>query len=135
MLAPDVYEVLEEELLEVVQKKDKESVKHFLMLLFQQVELKKEADEKNNRMIGEFSNIRSDIKDVRSDLKVMLEVMSARFEAIDKRFEAIDKRFEDMNKRFEDMNKRFEDMDKRFNMMMWFVGALFTISTAIMKFL
>ncbi len=76
-------------------------------------------------------------------MKAMLEFMNARFEAQDKRFETLqqsmDKRFEAIDKRFEDtqkyMDKRFEDINKRFTLMMWFLGILFSLSTAIIKFL
>ncbi len=98
---------MEEELTEAIEKKDKESIRHFLRLLLQQVELKNDAEEKSDKIFSELVNIRTDIK-------AILEVMNARFEAID---------------------RRFEDMNKRFTMMMWFVGILFTLTTAIIKFL
>ncbi|NPV39691.1 hypothetical protein BREVNS_0083 [Brevinematales bacterium NS] len=142
MVTKELCEVLEEELLEVVEKKDKDSARHFVTLLLQQVEMKEEARQKENRVVIE-------LQALRNDLKTVVEVMNSRFEAIDKRFEdmnkrfeAIDKRFEDMNKRFEDMNKRFEDMNKRFEdinkrftMLMWFMGILISVATAIIKWL
>ncbi|QJR22174.1 hypothetical protein BREVNS_1424 [Brevinematales bacterium NS] len=121
MLTQEMYEVLEEEFLEVLEKKDKESARHFLTLLLNQVEMKETAQQKENRIVLELQGIRS-------DLKTVVEVMNTRFEAMEKRFEVIDKRFEDMNKRFDDMNKRF-------TMMMWFIGILFSLSTAIIKWL
>ncbi len=142
MLTQDIYELLEDEFLDAIEKKDRDSARHFLMLFLQQVELKKEAEEKSDRIMVELVNLRA-------DMKAMLEVMNARFEAVDKRFEAVDKRFEDMNKRFEDvnkrfedvnkrfedMNKRFEDMNKKFTMIMWFIGLVSAISTAVIKLL
>ena len=89
------------------------------------------------------------------------EQVDKRFEQIDKRFEQVDKRFEemriDMNTRFEEqradintrfemmqssmdkrfemiqtsIDKRFEQVDKKFSLMMWFMGAGFTVTTTI----
>ncbi len=114
MVTKELCEVLEEELLEVVEKKDKDSARHFVALLLQQVEMKEEARQKENRVVIE-------LQALRNDLKTVVEVMNSRFEAIDKRFE--------------DMNRRFEDMNKRFTMLMWFMGILISVATAIIKWL
>ena len=124
-----IAEILEQELEEAVEVKNKKSLHRYIVLLTENIVRK----ESYNR---EQHEIRSDIKILAEIIKQGFERMDKRFEAVDKRFEAVDKRFEDMqkymDKRFEAVDKRFEDMDKRFSMMFKFMSLGFTVLALIM---
>ncbi|NIA29248.1 MAG: hypothetical protein GWP06_04945 [Actinobacteria bacterium] len=142
----DIVEILEHELEDAVQVKNKDSLHRYVVLLAKNI-VQKSAFDQN---ITEF---RGDIRVLAETMKRGFETIDKRFEMIDKRFEAVDKRFEDMytymnkrfdavDKRFEDiykyMDKRFEDIDKRFTMMFTFMNIGFSILiiiTIIFKFL
>ncbi|HEB11966.1 MAG TPA: hypothetical protein ENI06_12230 [Spirochaetales bacterium] len=143
-----IVEILEQELEEAVEVKNKKSLHRYIVLLTENI-VRRESYEK------EQNEIRSDIKTLVEIIKQGFERVDKRFEDMqkymdkrfedmykymDKRFEGIDKRFEDMqkymDKRFEDMHKytdkRFEDMDKRFSMMFKFISLGFTVLAIIM---
>jgi len=146
----ELYDVLEEEFLEAVEVKRKDSARHFLTLLMSAVSLKKDA-------LNDKREIMDGVNEVKSDVIILAKTMQEGFRQIDKRFEAVDKRFEQVDKRFEAMDKRFEEMlhymdkrfedqqrymdrrfdvvNKRFTMMMWFIGILMTVSVAVIKLL
>jgi len=135
----EIAEILERELEDAVQVKNKDSLHRYVVLLAKNI-VQKSAYDQN-------------MTEFRGDIRILAETMKRGFETIDKRFEAIDKRFEDMyaymnkrfdavDKRFEDiykyMDKRFEDMNKRFTMMFTFMNIGFSILiiiTIIFKFL
>ncbi len=127
----NLAEILEQELEEAVEVKNKKSLHRYIVLLIDNVVKK--------------SNYDQNLLEVKSEIRLLAETMKEGFKSIDKRFEDINKRFEDMNKRFEDMNKRFEDMNhrfedmsKRFNMMFTFMNIGFGIIiliTILFKFL
>jgi len=120
--------ILEHELEETFEVKNKESLHRLTVFLAENIVHKSAYDQ--------------NIAELRSDIKLIAETMQQGFEAIDKRFEAVDKRFEDMyrymDKRFEAVDKRFEDMNKRFSMMFTFMNIGFSILiiiTILFKFL
>ena len=146
-------EILEQELEEAVEVRNKKSLHRYVILLTENIVPKSIYEQST-------LEIRNDIKILAEAMKQGFERIDKRFEAIDKRFEAVDKRFEDMykymdkrfeavDKRFEDMykymdkrfeaiDKRFEDMNKRFNMMFTFMNIGFGIIiliTILFKFL
>jgi replicative DNA helicase len=152
-----MMEILEQELEEAVEVKNKKSLHRYIVLLTENI-VRKDSYEK------EQLEIRSDIKILAEIVKQgfehtdkrfedMQKLMNKHFEAVDTRFEAVDKRFEDMqkhtDKRFEDMqkhtdkrlesvDKRFEDMNKKFSMMFTFMNIGFTIIvllTVLFKFI
>ncbi|MBN2656096.1 MAG: hypothetical protein JXR86_03490 [Spirochaetales bacterium] len=102
-------ELLEQELEEAVEVKNRKSFHRFILLLAQNVVSR-------NTHEREIYSLRSDIKDV-------IALMERRFEAVDRRFESVDQRFESMQKQ---MDVRFNAMDKRFSMMFAFMSLGFT---------
>ena len=127
-----MMEILEHELEEAVEVKNKKSLHRYIVLLTENI-IRKDSYEKEQL-------------ELRSDIKTLAEIVKQGFEYMEKRFEVVDKRFEDMNKhtdkRFEDMqkhtDKRFEDMNKRFTMMFAFMNIGFTIIvllTILFKFI
>ncbi len=121
-----IAEILEQELEEAFEVKNKKSLHRYIVLLTEN--------------IGRRESYEKERHEIKSDIKTLAEIVKQGFERVDKRFEDMqkhtDKRFEDMDKRFEDiqkyMDKRFEDMDKRFSMMFKFMSLGFTILAIIM---
>ncbi len=110
-----IAEILEQELEEAVEVKNKKSLHRYIVLLTENI-VRRESYEKERH-------------EIRSDIKTLAEIMKQGFERVDKRFEGMYKRFEDMQKY---MDKRFEDVDKRFSMMFKFMSLGFTILAIIM---
>ena len=88
-----IAEILEQELEDAFEVKDKKSLHRYVILLTENL-VKKETFEK------EQNSIRSEIKELTQVVKLGFERMDERFEHVDKRFEQVDKRFEDMHKKF-----------------------------------
>ena len=124
-----IIEVLEQELEEAFEVKNKKSLHRYIVLLTENI-LKKESYEKEQL-------------EIKNDIKTLTELMKQGFESVDKRFEELqhqmDKRFEglqhQMDKRFESVDKRFEDMNKRIGFMSWFIPTIITIVVVILKFI
>ncbi len=114
-------EILEQELAEAVEVKNKKSLHRYIVLLVENIIQREEY--RNEALV------------IKSDIKVLAEVMKKGFENVDKRFEDINKRFEDMQRY---MDKRFEDISKKFSMMFTFMNIGFSILvliTIIFKFI
>ena len=103
-----IAEILEQELEEAVEVKNKKSLHRYIVLLTENI-VRRENYEKERY-------------EIRSDIKTLAEIMK-------QGFERVDKRFEDMQKY---MDKRFEDVGKRFSMMFKFMSLGFTILAIIM---
>jgi hypothetical protein len=93
----EFVKLLEDELYEAIEKKDREAVHHFVTIVVNNFENKRESKEMNEQLLLKLSEIEITVKEG--------------FKAIDKRFEDMqkynDKRFEEMYKY---MDKRFEDL-------------------------
>ena len=107
----NLAEILEEELAEAFEVKNRKSLHRYVILLTKQHVDQQTYDK-------QYQELRSDIKDVVRAMEQGFVRMDERFEALqkqmDERFKSQERRFEDMNRRFEDMNHRFEDMNNRF---------------------
>ena len=136
-------ELLEHELEDAVQIKNKESLHRYISLLTQNYLKRETFQESIDRNHREHQELRSDIQLIAARMEEGFKRMDERFTAVDKRFESIDKRFESMDKRFESVDRRFESMekqmdqrfemmDKRFNRSNFFLGFGFTGITALM---
>ena len=123
----NLAELLEEELAEAFEVKDRKSLHRYVVLLTQQ-----HVDQ--NTYENQYSELRKDIKAtiqaveqgfIRMDqrFEAFQIQMDARFDAMqkqmDERFDATQKQIESNlrahEKRFEDINNRFDDMNQRFN--------------------
>ena len=110
----NLAEILEQELEEAVEVKNKKSLHRYVILLTDNIIQK--------------STYQQNTDELKSDIKVLAETMK-------EGFKAVDKWFEDMYKY---MDKRFEDMNKRFNMMFTFMNIGFGIIillTVLFKFM
>mgnify|MGYP006291988413 FL=1 len=125
-------DLLEQELEQAFDVKDKKSFHRYIVLLTENV-VKKDVYQQS-------------LLEVKTEIKLLAETMKQGFTAVDRRFEDMykymDKRFEDMykhmDKRFESMDKRFEDMNKKFTMMFTFMNigfSLLILITILFKFL
>ena len=131
----NLAKLLEQELEEAVEVKNKNSLHRYIILLTESMIPRTSYEETK-------LSVENEIKILAETMKQGFEAMEKRFEAIDRRFEAVDKRFEDMyhymDKRFEAVDKRFEDMNRRFNMMFTFMTAglsILIIITTVFKFI
>ena len=97
--------VLEQELEDAVEVKDKKSLHRYILIL-------------TDNLVRQ-DRFERDIGEIKSDVRVIAESMKQGFANMDKRFDDMNarfsQRFEDSNKRFDDVNKRFEDVNKRFD--------------------
>jgi chromosome segregation ATPase len=131
----NLAEILESELEDAVEVKNKKSLHNYISILVHNI---LEREEINSR----FLELGSQLKLLSETVKIGFENINKRFEDMNRRFEDINKRFEDMNKRFEDMNKRFEDLNKRFedtnkriSIIIWVISLWMTLFTGLSVFL
>ena len=96
----EIVEILEGELENAVEIKDRKSLHRYVVLMVDTVVGRKEYESSSQRMEAQLSGLRSDVA-------LIAERMEQGFARMDERFSAVDRRFEDMNKRFDDVNKRF----------------------------
>lgn len=124
------HQILEEELENSFEVKDKRALHRSVLLLAEHVVSRDKHDTALDRVEAKFSELKSDVTIIAETMKQGFAAMEKRFEAVDRRFEdlqiqmdrrftAADKRFEglqiQMDRRFEDMNQRFENVNKRFD--------------------
>ena len=141
----DLAQLLEEELEEAVEVKNRKSLHRYITLLtnnlvkeednkmehseFQQELIK--IDGRFNQMITE---VREGFRRMDKRFEAMQILTNQRFEAVDQRFEAVDKKFESvqqqMDRRFESMERHF---DKRFSMMFSFITIGFVVMATMMS--
>ena len=139
-----VAEILEDELIDAIEKKDRKAVKHFVSIITDitnNFENKKEAEKISNEIMLKLSKIEITVKegfksvdkrfeDMQRYMDKRFEDVNKRFEGVNKRFESVDKRFESIDKRFESIDKRFKDVNKKFSMMVSFYaveGVIFSV--------
>jgi chaperonin cofactor prefoldin len=116
-------QLLEEELENSFEVKDRKALHRSVLLLSEHVVSKEKHDTALDRVEVQFQELKSDVRIIAETMQQGFAAMERRFEAVDKRFENIqtqmDRRFDAVDKRFEDWNQRFEDlqnqMDTRFN--------------------
>lgn len=121
-------EILENELENAFEVKDKKSLHRYVSFLSDSFVRKEDHSE-------QYNGLRSDIKVIVESIKEGFRRMDERFAAVDRRFESADQRFEEsqksIDKRFEDMQKHF---DKRFNMMFTFMMICFSVIAIMINF-
>ena len=130
----DFARILEEELEEAVEVKDRKSLHRYITLLTENI-----AGEKENRM--EHTEFQQELIKMDGRFNQLLTELREGFKRMDQRFESVDKRFEIMqtkiDQRFEimqtNMDHRFEASDKRFAMMFSFITIGFVILATMMS--
>ena len=96
-------EILEAELEQAFEVKNKASLHNYINLLVNNIVPKTELS--------------SQLYEIKSDVRIIAETMKIGFEHV--------------NKRFEDMNKRFDDMNKKISLLIWVMSLWMTLLTAI----
>ncbi len=89
----ELSELLEHELENAVEVKDKKSLHRYVGLLV-------------DNTVGR-QRYESGIGELKSDVRLIAERIDQGFKRMDERFEAVDKRFAAVDRRFESMDKRF----------------------------
>jgi chromosome segregation ATPase len=130
-------ELLEKELEDAVEVKDKKSLHRYITILTDNWIKKETHDRARENADTDIRLIKSDVRlaldrmelqQQRSDERFaamqkqtddkfdsLIRIMEERFKSVDRRFDDVNRRFDDVNKRFEDVNKRFDDVNKRFD--------------------
>ena len=111
----DLAQILEEELEEAVEVKNKKSLHRYIGLLTSQMAKKDENKMEHTEFQKELIKIDGRFNQQITEMREGFARMDIRFEAMDKRFDAVEKRFEAVDKRFEAVDKRFEAVDGKFN--------------------
>ena len=147
-----MIEVLEHELEEAFEVKNKKSLHRYVILLTENIVKKENYEKEQLKATSETQKLTETVvqgfKRMDKRFEEMLHYMDKRFDSVDKRFESMqnsmDKRFEEMlhytDKRFEEsqqsINARLKEsqqaMDKRFSQLQWTMGLGFTILAALM---
>ncbi|MFO7850223.1 MAG: hypothetical protein R6V67_09710 [Spirochaetia bacterium] len=104
----ELAEILEDELAEAVEVKNRKSLHRYIMLLVGQHVDKESHD---NAVLG-----------LRSDIDKSIQSMKDGFQRMDERFTQMQKQ---MDERFEAHERRFDDMTERFNGMQKLIGVGF----------
>ena len=89
----EIVEILEGELENAVEVKDRKSLHRYVVLMVDSVVGRKEHESSTQRMHAQLDGLRSDVA-------LIAERMEQGFVRMDERFSAVDRRFEDVNKRF-----------------------------------
>ena len=119
----DLAQILEEELEEAVEVRNKKSLHRYITILTRNL-VKKE----DNRM--EHSEFQQELIKIDGRFSQMITEVREGFKRMDERFAAADKRFETVDKRFETLERHF---DKRFAMMFSFITIGFVVMATMMS--
>jgi hypothetical protein len=138
----DLAQILEEELEEAVEVKNKKSLHRYITLLTDNL-VKKEDNKMEHtefqqeliKIDGRFNQMIIEVREGFKRMDERFESVDKRFESVDKRFESVDKRFESIDKKFEavqqQMNRRFDATDKRFNRQTAMMSIGFLVITSL----
>ena len=96
-------EILEQDLEEAVEVKNKKSLHRYITLLTENL-VRKDKNE------NEHSEFRESFLKMENRMDMLITEMREGFKRMDERFEAVDKRFESVDKRFDDVNQKFTMM-------------------------
>ena len=148
----DFARILEEELEEAVEVKNRKSLHRYITLLTENITGKEgnrmehtEFQQELIKIDGRFNQMITEVREGFKRMDQRFEAMQIqtkqRFEAVDQRFEAVDQRFEAVDKKFESvqqqMDRRFVSMerhfDKRFSMMFSFITIGFVVIATMMS--
>ena len=141
----DFARILEEELEEAVEVKNRKSLHRYITLLTENITGKEgnrmehtEFQQELIKIDGRFNQMITEVREGFKRMDQRFEAMQIqtkqRFEAVDQRFEAVDKKFESvqqqMDRRFVSMERHF---DKRFSMMFSFITIGFVVMATMMS--
>ena len=116
-------EILEGELEQAVEVKDKKSLHRYVTLLTENLALR----QRNER---EHSEFREAFLRLENRMDRIITEMKEGFRRVDERFESLEKRIDE---RFTAVDKRFADVDRRFAMMFRFITVGFVVLATMMS--
>ena len=130
----DFAQILEEELEEAFEVKNRKSLHRYITLLTENI-----AGKEENRM--EHTEFQQELLKIDGRFNQMITEVREGFKRMDERFETVNQRFESvqtsMDQRFESMhqqiNHRFDASDKRFSMMFSFITIGFVVMATMMS--
>ena len=129
----DIVELLESELEEAFEVKDKKSLHRYVVLMVDRFASRSAEEEREARlqkaMNAGFTAVREDVQTIASSMREGFTRMDERLEQMERRFE---ERFEAVDQRFEDFSKRFDDVNRRFNMLVVLMSVFFTVLGGMM---
>jgi len=123
-------EILEGELEQAVEVKDKKSLHRYVTLLTENLALRHRNEKEHSEFREAFLKIENRMERIITEMKEGFRRMDERFSAVDKRFESLEKR---MDERFTAVDKRFADVDRRFTMMFRFITVGFVVLATMMS--
>ena len=130
-------DMLEQELEEAVEVKNKQSLHRYITLLAENLVMRDRSEREHSEFREAFIRIDTRIEEGFRRMDQRFEHEKEQFKQVDKRFEQVEKRFEQVDKRFEQMDVRFESiqhsMDRRFDMMFRFMSLGFIIIATLMS--
>ncbi len=130
----DFARILEEELEEAVEVKNRKSLHRYIILLTDNIAGKEENRMEHTEFQQELIKMDGRFNQLLTELREGFRRMDQRFESADQRFEAVqqqmDRRFEASDNRFEILERHF---DKRFSMMFSFITIGFVILATMMS--
>jgi hypothetical protein len=130
----DLAQILEEELEEAVEVKNRKSLHRYITLLTDNLVRKEDNKMEHTEFQQELIKIDGRFKQMITEVREGFRRMDERFEAVDQRFETIqagmDQRFESMQQQ---IDHRFDASDKRFTMMFSFITIGFVVMATMMS--
>ena len=123
MTVESLSEILEGELEQAVEVKDKKSLHRYVTLLTENLALR----HRNER---EHSEFREAFLRLENRMDRIITEMKEGFRRVDERIETLERRMEE---RFTSVDKRFADVDKRFTMMFRFITVGFVVLATMMS--
>jgi hypothetical protein len=130
----DLAQILEEELGEAVEVKNRKSLHRYITLLTDNLVKREDNKMEHSEFQQELIKIDGRFNQMITEVREGFKRMDQRFEAVEQRFEAVDKKFESvqqqMDRRFVSMERHF---DKRFYMMFSFITIGFVVMATMMS--
>ena len=114
MTVESLADILEQDLEEAVEVKNKKSLHRYITLLTENIVRKDRYEREHTEFREVFLQIGTRIEEGFRRMDEHFGFMDKRFTHVEKRFEQVDKRFEQVEKKFEQVDKRFEQVEKRF---------------------
>jgi len=107
-------QILETEMEEAFEVKNRKALRRFALLLSEKVVLKSTYEKEQGGLRGDIRLLYETMERRFLDVNHRFEEINQRFEGVNQRFEELDLRFEGINQRFEEINQRFEGIERRF---------------------
>ena len=126
----DLAQILEEELEEAVEVKNRKSLHRYITLLTDNLVVKEDNRMEHTEFQQELIKIDGRFNQMITEVREGFKRMDERFESVDQRFGSTDQKFESIQKQ---IDQRFDASDKRFTMMFSFITIGFVVMATMMS--